>query len=116
MKTIFIAASLISFGAFAIESEVQFENDQVRVLKVKVLAHEEIAPHRDEYPQVIFSSKGGTITRIEADGSTVEVQFPKGEAVFREADPVGQLHKSVNNTCKPIEVVVVQLKSESQTK
>jgi hypothetical protein len=112
MKKILIAAAcVLSLNAGAVESEVQFENDQVRILSVKILAHEEIGLHRDAYPHVVMSIKGGTITRLEADGSKTEVHFPKGEAVFREADPVGAMHTSVNNTCKPIELVVVQLKS-----
>lgn len=113
MKKILIAAACaLSLNANAVECEVQFDNDQVRVLNIKILAHEEIELHRDEYPQVVVSAKGGTITRLEADGSKTEVHFPKGEAVFREADPVGVLHKSVNNTCKPIELVVIQLKTQ----
>ncbi len=113
MRILFItAACLLSLNGYALESKVQFENDQVRALSVKILAHEEIGLHRDEYPQVIISLKGGTITRLEADGSMVDVHFPKGEAVFREADPSGQLHKSVNNTCKPIELVIIQLKTQ----
>jgi hypothetical protein len=107
---------LLSFGAFAVESEVQFENDQVRTLKVKIMAHEEIGLHRDDYPQVVVSIKGGTITRLEADGSMTDVKFPKGEAVYREADPPGQLHRSINNTCKPIELIIVQLKTQIAVK
>lgn len=111
-KILILAACMMSLNAYAVESEVQFENDQVCVLNVKILAHEEIGLHRDEYPQVVFSAKGGTITRLEADGSKVEVHFPKGEAVFREADPADEMHRSVNNTCKPIELVIIQLKTQ----
>jgi len=105
-----LSACLLLCKASAVESAVQFENDSVTALKVKIMAHEEIGLHRDEYPQIVFSVKGGTITRIEMDGSTREVVFPKGEAVYRDADPVGELHRSVNNTCKPIELLIVQLK------
>ena len=115
-KFLVAAACLLSFNAYAVESEVQFENDHVRALSVKVMAHEEIGLHRDEYPQVVISLKGGTITRLEADGSITEVHFPKGEAVFREADPLGELHKSINNTCKPIELVIIQLKTQPLAK
>jgi hypothetical protein len=101
---------LLAFGLSGIESEVQFENNQTRATKIKIMPHEEIALHRDDYPRVIVSLKGGTITRLETDGSTTHVDFPKGEAVFLEADPPGQLHRSVNNTCKPVEVIVIELK------
>lgn len=113
MKKLLIAAAcLLSLNASAVEAEVQFENDQVRILSIKIAAHEEIGEHRDELPQVVISLKGGTITRLEADGSKTEVHFPKGEAVYRDADPVGEMHKSVNATCKPVELVVVQLKNQ----
>lgn len=116
MKKVLFGMCLLACGISAAESEIQFENDQVRVSKVKIMPHEEIGLHRDEYPQIVIALKGGTITRLEGDGSTVEVDFPKGEAVFRQADPSGQLHRSVNKTCKPIEVVIVQLKGNSIAK
>ncbi len=112
MRKALVAAACVSIlQAYAVEAEVQFENDHVRALTVKVLAHEEIGWHRDDCPRVLVSFKGGTITRIEADGSRVEVHLPKGEAVFLAADPDGELHRSVNNTCKPIELIVIQLKT-----
>jgi hypothetical protein len=94
----------------AVESEIQFENDKVRVIKTKVNAHEEIGLHRDELPAVVISPKGGTITRLEADGTKTEVVFPKGTAVYRPVDPIGELHRSVNNTCKTVEMIIIQLK------
>lgn len=109
MKKFLIALGWI-ISASAVEAEVQVDNDRVTVLKIRVEAHEEIDSHRDEYPQILFSAKGGTITRLEADGSKTEVTLPKGVAVFREADPPGQLHKSINNSCKPIDMISVQLK------
>lgn len=100
----------LACGISAIESEIQFENDQIRASKVKIMAHEEIGLHRDDHPRVVISLKGGTITRLEGDGSMTDIDFPKGEAVFREADPIGQLHRSVNKTCKPIEMIIIELK------
>lgn len=106
-----IVACIVSLSAFGIESEVQFENEKVLVLKVMLKAHEEVGLHRDELPRVVVAMKGGTITRIEEDGSMKDIDFPKGEAVFLEADPPGQLHRGVNMTCKPMELIIVQLKS-----
>ncbi len=110
MKLILATACLLTCGISAVEAEVQFENDQVCAMKVKIKAHEEIDLHRDEYPQIVVALKGGTITRIEADGTLVDVEFPKGVSVYREADKPQELHKSVNNSCKPIELIVIQLK------
>ncbi len=66
--------------------------------------------HRDAYPQVVVALQGGVITRLEADGSTVDVNFPTGKAVFREIDPPDQLHRSINNSSAPVELIVIQLK------
>ena len=101
---------LISLQAQALEYEIQIENDHVSVARAKIMPHEEIGLHRDAYPQVVVALQGGVITRLEADGSTIDVNFPTGKAVFREIDPPDQLHKSVNNSTTPVELIIIQLK------
>lgn len=96
----------------ALEYEVQLDNDQVTVARIKVLPHEEIGLHRDALPQVVVAIKGGTITRLEADGKVNDVQFPTGVAVFRTPDPEGQLHRSVNKSSDPVELIIIQLKDQ----
>jgi hypothetical protein len=54
--------------------------------------------------------EGGVIERLEANGEITPVDFPKGEAVFREADPPGELHRSVSRSPLPIELIIIQLK------
>lgn len=112
MKLILSAAfCLFSFNMQALEYEIQLENDAVTVARAVIMPHEESWPHRDEHPHVVVALKGGVITRIEADGSTQEVNFPTGKAVFREVDPPGQLHKSINNSSQPIELIIIELKN-----
>ena len=103
-------ACLCSIALHGFECEVQLENEQVCVAKIKIMAHEEIGLHRDAYPQVVIALQGGTITRLEADGSTTDVDFPQGVAVYREADPQNVLHRSVNKSSNVVELIVVQLK------
>lgn len=110
-KILFGIACVLAGEIQAVECQLQFENDQVNVAKVKILPHEEIGLHRDVYPQVVVALKGGTITRLEADGRTVDVEFPTGVAVFRPTDPENQLHRSVNNSDEPVELIIVQLKT-----
>jgi hypothetical protein len=74
------------------------------------MRYEEIGLHRDAYPQIVVALQGGIITRLEADGSKVDVNFPTGQAVSREVDPPDQLHKSVNNSSDPVELIIIQLK------
>lgn len=110
-KAFFTAVIFLSVQVFALEYEQQIDNDQIAVSRVKISPNEEIGLHRDVYPQVVVALQGGTITRLEADGKAVDVQFPTGVAVFRQQDPEGELHKSVNRTSKSIELIIIQLKN-----
>ncbi len=113
MKKVLLATLMcfLSFEMQALEYEKQFENDQICVAKAKISPHEEIGLHRDVYPQVVIALKGGTITRLEADGRTTDVKFPTGEAVYREADPENEQHHSVNNSSESVELITIQLKN-----
>jgi quercetin dioxygenase-like cupin family protein len=97
----------------ALEYEQQFENDQICIGKATIAPHEEIGLHRDLHPQVVIALKGGTITRLEANGQTTDVKFPTGKAVFREADPENEQHRSVNNSSEPVELIIIQLKNST---
>ena len=98
----------------ALEYEVQLDNDHVTVGKATILPHEEIGLHRDAYPQVVVALKGGTITRLEADGTKIDVQFPTGKAVYRQPDPIDELHRSVNDSSETVELIIVQLKPKKE--
>lgn len=115
MKHILVLISLCLFCAqmTALEYEQLFENEQVIVSKALIAPREEIGLHRDVYPQVVYPIKGGVITRIEADGALVDVNFPNKSVVFRPKDPENVLHKSVSRSDEPIELVIVQMKSRS---
>ncbi len=116
MKSILLGlVCMASASIQALEYEPQFENDQISIAKAKIQPHEEIGFHRDAYPQVVIALKGGTITRLEADGRVTEVRFPTGVAVVREADPQDELHKSVNNSSESVELVIIQLKNNPPT-
>jgi hypothetical protein len=111
MKGIFVAIGcMLACCIQAIEYEVQFENESVHVSRAKIMPQEEIGLHRDAYPQVVVAIQGGAITRLEADGSTTDVIFPTGVAVYREMDPPNEFHKSVNNSSNPVELIIIQLK------
>ena len=111
MKNILLGLACFAFASVqAFEYISQFENDQICISKVTIEPYEEVGLHRDVYRQVVTAIKGGIITRLEADGRTTEVHFPTGVAVIREADPEDGLHKSVNNSSEPVELIIVQLK------
>lgn len=110
MQKIALGLMCCAFGLQGLEYEPQLENDYVSVARVKIFPHEEIGLHRDASPQVVIALQGGTITRLESNGQEVDVAFPTGAAVFRNPDPEGELHRSVNNSSEPVEIIVIQLK------
>ena len=113
MKNVILVLFCLLFANVqALEYESQFENDQICIAKVKIQAHEEIGLHRDVYPQIVIALKGGTITRLESDGRITDVEFPTGVTVFRKADPEHELHKSINNSSEPVELLIIQLKKD----
>lgn len=111
MKKFLMLACFALTQAQALEYEVQFENDQVCVSRVVIEPKEEIDLHRDAVPQVVVGLRGGTITRLEADGREVDVEFPTGKAVYRPVDPEDELHRSMNKSNASIEIIIVQLKN-----
>lgn len=112
MKRFLITAfCLLPFVIQAMEFKIQHENADVRVSKIMLMAGEEVGLHRDDYPRTVIGLKGGTFKRIEEDGSTKEIVFPTGEAIFLEADPVGQKHRGVNISPAPLELIVIQYKT-----
>jgi quercetin dioxygenase-like cupin family protein len=111
MKKIIALSSLVILQLFGWEYEVQFEDEEVVVSRVLIESKEEIGLHRDSLPQIVIALRGGVITRLEADGREVDVEFPTGKAVYRTTDPEGELHKSLNKSDEPVELIIVQLKS-----
>lgn len=73
--------AIFNFEVHSLEYKILHENDSVSISQVKVMPYEEIGLHRDAYPQIGVALQGGVITRLEADGSKVDVNFPTGQAV-----------------------------------
>jgi hypothetical protein len=110
MKYSLLVVCLFFSRMNALEYVKQFENDKVCVSYLKIMAGEEIGEHYDTLPQIVIALDGGVITRLEADGSKTEVEFPTGQSVFRQAETPDKMHKSVNATAKAIAMIIVQLK------
>jgi len=90
--------------------ETLFENNQVIFSKVTIMAQEEIGWHRDAYPEIVIAIRGGTITRVEANGTITDVTFPTGIPVHRKADPIDELHCSINKGSEDLELIVLAMK------
>lgn len=86
--------------------KVEFENDQVRVLRITYGPNEKSVMHNHpEGVAVYLSDLKGQFTL--PDGQTIEEEGKAGEAVWTEA---GQ-HLPQNMTDQPFELVLVELKS-----
>ncbi len=89
----------------------QFENDEVRVWKSVILPDAPLPPHRHEHPRVLVALAGGTMKIVEQDGSSQTHEWESGKSYWLPANPPGTLHSDVNVGDKPIEVMVVELKT-----
>lgn len=88
--------------------KVEFENDQVRVLRITYGPNEKSVMH--DHPEgvaVYLSDLKGQFTL--PDGQTVEEEGKAGEAVWTEAGP----HLPQNMTDQPFELILVELKNQS---
>ena len=90
---------------------IQFENDQVKVWKSLVQPNSPLPLHRHEHPRVIIALVGGTMKIVEQGGASETHVWQTGKAYWLPANAPGTLHTDVNAGDKPIEVMVVELKT-----
>ncbi len=112
MRYLLLTLIGLSCSLQAMEYQIQFENEELRVSKWKLMPGEGVGLHRDEYPAAVYALQGGTIRRLEADGSTTDVTFPTGVVIKRDVDPLEELHSSLNKSDHPIEALMVEFKSK----
>ncbi|HUS05858.1 MAG TPA: hypothetical protein VMZ52_06170 [Bryobacteraceae bacterium] len=87
--------------------KLEFENDQVRVLRVKVGPHESIPMHEHALNRVSVPLTDQNVRSTDAQGKVETVQHKAGEAAWGTA----KTHKEENLNDKPLEIVIVELKS-----
>jgi beta-alanine degradation protein BauB len=88
----------------------QFENDHVRVWKSIIMPKQPLSMHRHDHPRALIALKGGTIKIQKESGEARTEVWQDGSAYWLTEDPPNELHADVNDTDKPIEVIVVELK------
>ena len=88
----------------------QFENDAVTVWKTVLAPHEKIGMHRHEHGRVVVPLKGGTLTVPQDDGGAHRLKFETGKAYWLDADPPNQLHGDANESDRPSELMVIEMK------
>ncbi len=83
--------------------KVEFENDQVRVLRFKAAPHDKSPMH--EHPNsVVISLTGGTTTFTAPDGKTSKTTRQPGQVMWRPAEK----HASENGD-KPTEAILIEI-------
>ena len=87
--------------------KVEFENAQVRVLRVHIPPHGKLGMH--EHPaNVIIPLTDSHVKDIFPDGKTSERQFKAGQATWRDA--IKHANENLDDT--PIETILVELKAK----
>jgi len=85
-------------------AKVEFENTQVRVVRLKLAANESLPMH-DRPARVVIPLTANNVRITRADGTTAIVQSPAGRAAWSEPGK-----RSVTNLDTPLENVVIELK------
>ncbi len=87
--------------------KVEFENDQVRVLRVQVPPHGKLAMH--EHPaNVLVAITDSDVRDTFPDGKTAERRFKAGQTAWRPAVK----HANENLSDRPVESILVELKGK----
>jgi quercetin dioxygenase-like cupin family protein len=123
IRRITVAASLIFALHFApamaqdpvkVDSKhykVEFENDRVRVLRVKYGPHEKSVMHEHPANVAVFLTDAST-TFTTPDGKTVAGDIKAGTVQW----DAGSKHLPENVGDKPFEVILVELKGKKHSK
>ena len=112
----FVVASVVpakAQDAVKVDSKhykVEFENDQVRVLRITYAPHEKSVMHGHPANVAVFLTDGQARFTLP-DGKTQDVAFKAGTTQW----DAGGKHLPENVGDKPFELVVVELKGKSAT-
>ncbi len=87
--------------------KVEFENDQVRVLRITYGPHEKSVMHEHPASVGVFLTEQ-TAKFTLGDGKTLERSWKVGQALFIPAEK----HLPENLSDKPLELVLVELKGK----
>ena len=86
--------------------KVEFENNQVRVTRVKIGPGETVPLHEHKLNRVVVYLTGQNVRATTADGKVETLQHKAGEVSWGGA----MKHTETNLSKEPFEVVVVELK------
>jgi hypothetical protein len=109
----FAAGALAQQSQAASRREPQFDNQYVSVWKSIIMPNQPLTLHRHDHGRALVSLNGGRLQVVDKNGKRLDTyNLTAGKAIWLAPDPPGQMHADVNDTGKPIEVIVVQLKND----
>ena len=91
--------------------EPQFENEHLKTWKSIIMPKQPLTQHRHEFGRALIALTDGELKVVDPKGQVkTTYRWVKGKAYWLPADPPGETHADVNETSKPIEVIVVELR------
>ncbi|MEZ5402565.1 MAG: hypothetical protein R2729_23015 [Bryobacteraceae bacterium] len=87
--------------------KLEFENDQVRVMRVRVKPGQSIPQHTHALNRVTVALTPARIRLTQPDGSTAEANFAAGEAKWGTPGT----HAEKSEMAEPFELILIDLKS-----
>ena len=120
-----VITSLVSFAAGAgvvwarqqvpggTRREPQFENEHMRVWKSVILPKQPLTQHRHDHGRALIALTDGQLKVVDPEGKVLDIyNWERGKAYWLGKDPPGTTHADVNETGRPIEVIVVELRKD----
>lgn len=93
--------------------ESLLENKAVKVWKTTILPskEQELSPHRHDRNRVVIALTDGKLKVVSSQGKIHYLNLKAHHAYYLEKDIPAETHTDENITTKPIQVIVVELKS-----
>ena len=88
----------------------QFENDRAVSWKSVSPPHTASTRHRHDRYRSVIGIVDGDLATVSADGRRTVTHYETGKAYWQEPMRPGETHKDVNDTDRPIELLVVEIK------
>lgn len=120
-----VIASLVSFAAGAgvvwarqqvpgaTRREPQFENEHMRVWKSVIMPKQPLSQHRHDHGRALIALTDGQLKVVDPEGTVIDVyNWERGKAYWLGKDPPRKTHADINETDRPIEVIVVELRKD----
>jgi beta-alanine degradation protein BauB len=110
---LFVASAVWSEDRPAATQRIpEFENAHVKVWKSTVVRNAPLPLHRHDHGRVIIALQGGTMKIEDQSGTSETHVWETGKAYWLPANPPNTMHRDINVSDHPIEVMVVEVEDD----